>query len=492
VQALIGMIQNLLPPELRSQVDPAKLLHSVLTDDEPPPIESLLVDSAQPEPPFTRQAIFRRFDEQSEPFEQYSELADPLSPEAIATLESQEITETTPGTILADFHAMLAMVEAGDITVSGKRYHISQKLFGEINQRLSRPIDVDFKRPVQKSYPNIHGLYLLLRASRLAIVETQDKTSYLKLDPKPYQQWQQFNPTEQYFALLEAWLVRANPELLGDERTGDRLEGDACLRGWEWHLSKNQTLTVKSYAVQQDLNYWPRLHNLALMEMFGFVSITPGKPDSGKGWRIEEVTPLPLGHAMFTLFKKTFLERELIWASEQNPSLPLNELQPAFQPYFPDWQQYFTFEQPQFRPDRHIFKVSRDKMWRKLAIAGDANLYDLSLLILKSVNFDNDHLHCFTYQNEAGQKVEIYHPYYEGGFFDRGPEMPPSDEVKIGEIPFKVGDKMEYLFDFGDNWEFTVQLESLEPLNAKPNKGTPVGEILASRGKAPEQYPDWQ
>ncbi|MEY2984798.1 MAG: hypothetical protein RLZZ568_1415 [Cyanobacteriota bacterium] len=492
VKALIGMIQNMLPPELASQVDPVKFLRSVLTDDEPPPVESLLFDSPSPEAPIARQSIFTRFDQPPQSFDQFSELAEPLSPEAIATLESQEITETTPGTILADFHAMLAMVEAGDITVSGKRHHISQKLLGDINQRLSHPIDVDFKRPLQQSYPNIHGLYLLLRASRLAIVETQGKTSYLKLDPERYQQWQQFNATEQYFALLEAWLVRATPELLGDDRSGDRLEGDACLRGWEWHLSKNQTLTIKSYVEQQNLNYWPRLYNLALMGMFGLVSITPGKPDAGKGWRIRKVTPLPLGNAIFALFKKTFFERELIWSSENNPALPLNELQPAFQPYFPDWQQYFTFEQTQFRPDRHIFKVSLGKIWRKLAIAGDANLYDLSLLILKSVNFDNDHLHCFTYQNEAGQKVEIYHPYYEGGLFDRGPQMPPTDQVKVGDLPLKVGDKMKYLFDFGDDWRFTIQLESLEPLTAKPRQGEPVGEILASKGKAPEQYPEWE
>ena len=191
-----------------------------------------------------------------------------------------------------------------------------------------------------------------------------------------------------------------------------------------------------------------------------------------------------------------------MWQSEQNPAVPLNELQAAFQPYFPDWQRYLTFEESKFRPDLHIFKVSLGKVWRKLAIGGDANLYDLSLLILESVDFDNDHLHCFTYQNEAGQKVQIYHPYYEYGFFERGPQMPPSDEVKIGDLPLKIGDTMEYLFDFGDDWEFKVQLEALEPLPLEPKKpsktaknsqaGPLQGKVLASRGKSPEQYPHWE
>jgi len=494
VQALIGVIQNLLPPEL-SHVDPAKLLYSVLTDDAPPPIESLLVDSAKPEPPIARQALVSGLS-LGRHLEYSSQAGEPLSPTAhreadlfeITTLKAQTITETEPGTILTDFQTLLDFIAAEDVQVSGKTHQLSQKLLGEINQRLSKPIEIDLKRPMQKSYPNIHGLYLLLRASRLAIVETQGKTCRLKLNPGLYEQWQQFNPTERYFTLLETWLVRGNPELLGEERTGGVLEGECCVRGWEGYLSQNNGLNPTSYQEQQDLSYWPKLYNLVLMELFGLVSISHGKPDTGKGWRFNSVTPLPLGDAIFSLFKKTFLDKGLIWQSEQNPAVPLNELQAAFQPYFPDWQQYFTFDQFQFRPDRHIFKVSLGKMWRKLAIAGDANLYDLSLLILDSVDFDNDHLHCFTYQNEAGQKVQIYHPYYEYGFFERGPQMPPSDQVRIGDLPLKVGDKMEYLFDFGDDWEFTVQLEALEPLPSEPQKATKIGEIIASQGKAPKQY----
>jgi hypothetical protein len=46
---------------------------------------------------------------------------------------------------------------------------------------------------------------------------------------------------------------------------------------------------------------------------------------------------------------------------------------------------------------------------------------------------------------------------------------------------------MEYLFDFGDNWEFQLQLEEI-----KSDRRSGYGEIIASEGKAPEQYPDWE
>ena len=44
---------------------------------------------------------------------------------------------------------------------------------------------------------------------------------------------------------------------------------------------------------------------------------------------------------------------------------------------------------------------------------------------------------------------------------------------------------MTYLYDFGDQWEFDVKLERIDPVNRKIKK--PV--ILETHGEAPEQYP---
>lgn len=501
---LLEVIKDGMPPEL-ANIDPATLIQSLLTGQLPASLDTLgsnlgsniadLVDRDSPVPSSGRQSIFRDIDRSEK---RYSELAEPLSPKDIATLKAQTITDGAPGTILTDFQTLLDWIGPDGIATSGKLHHFPQKSLADINQRLSHPIDIDLKRPLQKSYPNVNGLYLLLRASGLGRVETHGKASYLKLDPDRHEQWQQFNPTERYFALLEAWLVRAVPDLLGDTGYGNMTEGDFCLGAWRHTLSTQSTLTFDSYAKQQDLSYYPRLSNLALMGMFGFVSIEDGKPEAGKGWRIQNVTRSPWGDAVFALFTKTFLEHELVWGSESDPALPLNELQPAFQPYFPEWQQSLTFVSSQFRPDIHLFKVSLGKIWRQLAIAGDATLYDLSLLIVHSVDFDNDHLHAFTYHNEAGRPVEIFHPYYEDDRFSGGTPSVTTNNVKIGDIPLKIGDKMTYLFDFGDNWEFQVILESLEPLPADPAQRPKTtgedaiweleGKIMAAHGRSPKQY----
>lgn len=72
--------------------------------------------------------------------------------------------------------------------------------------------------------------------------------------------------------------------------------------------------------------------------------------------------------------------------------------------------------------------------------------------------------------------------------FDESPDV---DDILIRDVPYpgKTGKKeFLFLFDYGDEWEFGVKL-----LDAK-GKLTPNAEyprLIASRGKAPPQYPPW-
>jgi hypothetical protein len=74
---------------------------------------------------------------------------------------------------------------------------------------------------------------------------------------------------------------------------------------------------------------------------------------------------------------------------------------------------------------------------------------------------------------------EVNHPY-----MDEGP--PFTSEMRIGQLPLRAGQTMTFLFDFGDNWEFGVTLEQVDP-----DRVTKKSAILESHGKAPEQYPGW-
>ncbi|ANV85901.1 hypothetical protein AWQ21_15335 (plasmid) [Picosynechococcus sp. PCC 7003] len=419
----------------------------------------------------------------------------PLSEEEETILHNQVISETAPGTILKDFQTTLDFIGDG-VPVSNKLKQLSAKLLADLNSRLSNPIETDLKRPMQKSYPSIHGLYLLLRATGIAEISAKGKKLQMVLNPDVYASWQKLNPTEKYFTLLEAWIVRGHPEMLGNERSGPMTMGDRIIHSWP-RLVQEKSLTFKDAKDYDWFSYYPGFENIFLMEMFGLLNLTLSKPAPGKGWQMKQLQPHPWGHALVKVIYNAYVNANLQWNSQNDATHPFGELQPALQPYFPEWQQNLTALSYPFRPERHIFKVSLGKCWRRIAMSGEATLAEFSRYILDSVEFDSDHLDQFTYQAPNGRTVQVTHPWADGDV--------TTDEVQIGSLLLHEGSTMEYLFDFGDCWEFQIQLESIEPpvtpqesakvkQTAKARKSTrrsPMGEILEVHGKAPEQYPDY-
>ncbi|MEL6462724.1 MAG: plasmid pRiA4b ORF-3 family protein, partial [Cyanobacteria bacterium J06621_15] len=94
-------------------------------------------------------------------------------------LQQQTITFNSPGTILQDFQIILEFLQPDGVEVSSTYHHFSLKYLQQLNSRLSYPIETNLKRPQQKSYPYIHGLYFVLRTSGLSQVITQGRKSKL-------------------------------------------------------------------------------------------------------------------------------------------------------------------------------------------------------------------------------------------------------------------------------------------------------------------------
>jgi hypothetical protein len=223
------------------------------------------------------------------------------------------------------------------------------------------------------------------------------------------------------------------------------------------------------------------------------VVVKTGKPSQGKGWRIQKLEWLPWSPALLELVRRAYEVNDSDWPSNSDPTAPLSELQPSLAPYFPEWQGVLTLPDVPLQTGRHIFKVTmqRGDCWRRLAILGTATLNELSSLILKSVGFDNDHLYCFTYHDAIGREQIVGDP--------RSHDDLTSDVVMIGAMALRPGDRLEYLFDFGDSWYFDLELESIDAPDADPevkvkggkikgSKKAKPAEILETFGKAPKQY----
>jgi hypothetical protein len=127
-----------------------------------------------------------------------------------------------------------------------------------------------------------------------------------------------------------------------------------------------------------------------------------------------------------------------------------------------------------------IWPVYHPKVWRRVEMTDQHTLEELHLMIQKVFDFDNDHLYSFFPDGDFRSKV-AYHD-------SRGGMGLSAEEVTIGELFLKEHQTLAYLFDYGDEWMFYVELEKIE--EGKALLSTP--RLLESKGKSPEQYPDWE
>jgi hypothetical protein len=134
-----------------------------------------------------------------------------------------------------------------------------------------------------------------------------------------------------------------------------------------------------------------------------------------------------------------------------------------------------------------VFRASlRPKIYRDIEIAGTSSLYALAQVIVRSFDFDFDHAFGF-YSKLKGNIYDS--PVRYELFVDIGEGEGDARSVKrtrvIKAFP-SVGTKMRFLFDYGDGWEFLVELVKQKP--KEPQVKLP--RLLISAGKAPAQYPD--
>ena len=402
---------------------------------------------------------------------------------AIQPLKNQVIEATQPGTLLADFEAFLHFISAG-IAVSPGNQLLPMNLLRAINSRLQNPLHLDLKRPQQKSYPHINALYLLSRVTGLTIVKNIGKKRYLVKNEPVQQSWQTLNFTERYFTLLEAWLIYGNPEVIGESSPFFGLYDFKKIA--EQLLAKN--LNFPEMKSQKSALYGLDTLTVALMELFGLVTIWHGQPEVGQGWRICRIQITPLGEAIYLqLFEINYanlvklLERTsafLVDDAEQIAALPqFGVLRELFSTNLPTWQNTLQLPEPQFQPGQYLFKVLLHQAWRRFNIPGTLTWDHFAQLILEAFEFDDDHLYCFEYRNHFGKEIRLNHAYLE--------EMPFTDETKIGELGLETGDELIFIYDFGNHWEFQIVLEKIVVADCE------CIQLLEQQGQPPPQYPTY-
>ena len=114
-------------------------------------------------------------------------------------------------------------------------------------------------------------------------------------------------------------------------------------------------------------------------------------------------------------------------------------------------------------------------VWRQLVIPGTWHLGQLHLAIQAAFNWWNCHLHEFNIGGLRYGDPELL----EGDDFQDGPRVFDEREVRLLDFGRGGAVSFSYLYDFGDCWRHTVEIEQFLALDAAPKAGTCVAGARA-------------
>ncbi len=143
--------------------------------------------------------------------------------------------------------------------------------------------------------------------------------------------------------------------------------------------------------------------------------------------------------------------------------------------------EYYIFG---IRLEESALYEAADRPVRKIKISGNRSLYSFAKTITKAFGFLFDHAFGFYDSFDLMNAQKVYELFTDVG----EPSSPAAKGVKktkVSQAFVNPGEKMLFLFDYGDEWRFTVELKEIR----KAEKGESEPVVLESIGKSPEQYP---
>ena len=104
---------------------------------------------------------------------------------------------------------------------------------------------------------------------------------------------------------------------------------------------------------------------------------------------------------------------------------------------------------------------TKPPLWRRLELSSDLFLNEVHEIIQIAFGWTDSHLHEFA----SGQ--DYYHHLTEHYLCpfqaEEGETGVPEQDVRLDEVLAKPGDKLHYLYDFGDDWMHVIKLEAERP-----------------------------
>jgi hypothetical protein len=129
----------------------------------------------------------------------------------------------------------------------------------------------------------------------------------------------------------------------------------------------------------------------------------------------------------------------------------------------------------------------KPKVYREIEIEASSSLAALAEAIVMAFDFEFDH--AFGYYSDLkdpfsrkGERYELFADM-EDGDSDAG----SVERTTVAQAFGEAGKTMLFVFDYGDDWRFLIEAKGSGEKAAK----TRYPRLVASVGKAPDQYPDY-
>lgn len=96
---------------------------------------------------------------------------------------------------------------------------------------------------------------------------------------------------------------------------------------------------------------------------------------------------------------------------------------------------------------------------------------------MKAFEFDDDHLYSFFMDGKKWSNHSIVAPFDSSGH-------PVASDVTIGGAGLYAGQRFMYLFDYGDEWQFTITVTHINEAATDALHSS----LIERQGSGPEQY----
>lgn len=119
-------------------------------------------------------------------------------------------------------------------------------------------------------------------------------------------------------------------------------------------------------------------------------------------------------------------------------------------------------------------------IWRELKIPSNITLEVFSLILMMAMGWENRHLHMFKkgdirYKNTACINEDMNMGFCGIGF----KSIEDTNEYSVAQLLKEKGDRMKFVYDFGDNWEHDIWLKGIREYAPQE-----VPDVIVVKGKS--------